>query len=150
MSFRETFSRVKKDVKDRFKGSKRKKDRKGPGASGGRAEMEESLSRSESPFVEGGDRDPEGSGAGTVGGPISSTDRPAQQGRSEPASTSERIEIGQEARGKGDVDQIEAGQSQQSYPHSAVEAVVESGHGGDVEQVPPDASIPGSAEPNGM
>ena len=86
MSLRETFSKVKKDVKDRFKGSKRKKDRKRPGASGGRAEMEESLSRSESPFVEGGDRDPEGSGAGTVGGPISSTDRPAQQGRSEPAS----------------------------------------------------------------
>ena len=149
MSLRETFSKVKKDVKDRFKGSKRKKDRKGPGASGGRAELEEPLSRSESPFVGGGDHDPEGSGAGTVGGPISSADRPVQQDRSEPASTSER-KIGQEARGEGDGDQIEASQTQQSYPRSAVEAVVESGHGGDVEQVPPDASIPGSAEPNGM
>ena len=149
MSLRETYSRVKKDVKDRFKGIRRKKDRKGPGAGGGGAETEESLSRSEFSSVDGGNRYPEGSGARTVGGPISSTDRPAKQGRSEPASTSER-KIGQEARGEEDVGQIEASQTQQSYPHSAVEAVVESGHGGDVEQVPPDASIPGSAEPNGM
>ena len=111
--------------------------------------MEEPLSRSESPFVGGGNHDPEGIGADTVGGPISPTDRLAQQGRSGPASASER-KIGQEARGEGDVEQIEAGQTQRSYPHSAVEAVVESGHGANVEQVPPDASIPGSAKPNGM
>ena len=86
MSVRETFSRVSKDIKDRLKGSKRNKGRKRPGTSQGGADFGESLSRSESPVVGGGNRDPAGSGASTVVGRIGSTDRPVQQDGSDPGS----------------------------------------------------------------
>lgn len=69
MGVGEVFSRL-KGLKHRFKGRKRNQDRESVGTSGGRTDVEESLSRSESPFVGDGDRDREGSGASTVGGNV--------------------------------------------------------------------------------
>ena len=149
MSFRQKISTFKKDIKDRFKGSKRNRDKKGPGTSGESAGLEESLSRSESPFVGGGDRDLEGSGSNPVGGHIGSTDRPAQRDESEPVPAVE-TKTGPEGEGEGGVDENEAGQTQPSYPHPDVKAVVEGGHGERVERVPSDTSISESAKPNGM
>ena len=78
--FRQTFSKVKKGVKVRFKGRRHNRDKRGPGTSGEATDLEESRSRSESPFVlGGGDRDlEESSGSNPTGEPIGSTDRPAQ------------------------------------------------------------------------
>ena len=149
MSFRKIVSGVKKDIKGLFRGSKRNKDKKGPGTSGEGADLEESLSRSESPFVKGGDNGIGGSGSNPVGGHIGSVDRPAQRDGSDPVFTS-GSDPNQEGEGTGDVDPNEGGQTKPSLAHSDVEAVVGSGLGGRSEQVPSDASNPGSAKPDGM
>lgn len=145
MSLRESFSKVKKGIKDRFKGSRRKKDRKGPGSSGERAESEESFSRSEASFAGGGHRDPEGSGPGAVGRRLSSTVHPAQRDQSEPVPTGE-TKISRE----GGVHQIKTTRTQPSHPHSDVGAVVGSGPSEKAEQVPSESSISGGIKPNGM
>jgi hypothetical protein len=150
MSFRQTFSKVKKDIKGRFKGLRRNRDKRGPGTSGEGTDLEESRSRSESPFVGGGDRDLEGSGSNPAGEPIVSTDRPAQQDESDPVSLGEITLDAAEGRGDVDVDQSEGGQPHPLRPHSDVEAVVGSGHSGKVEPAPSDPSIPENAEPTGM
>ena len=150
MSFRQSFSTFKKDIKDRLKGSKRNRDKKGSGTSGERADTEESRSRSESPFVGGGDRDPEGSGSNPAGELIGLTDRPAQQDESDPVSLGEIKLDAAEGRGDVDVDQSEGGQPQPLRPHSDVEVVVGSEHSGKVEPAPSDPSIPENAEPTGM
>ena len=100
MSFRQKISTFKKDIKDRFKGSKRNRDKKGPGTSGESAGLEESRSRSESPFVGGGGRDLEGSGSNPVGGHIGSTDRPAEREESEPVPAVE-TKTGPEGKERG-------------------------------------------------
>ena len=149
MSFRQTFSKVKKNVKGRFKGSKRNQDKTGPGTSDQSAGLEESLSRSESPFVGGGNRDLEGSGSNLVGGHIGSTDRPAQQDELDPVSLGESRPDAAEGKGDVDIGQSEGGQPQPLRPQSGVEAVVGSGRSGQVEPVPSDPSIPENAKPNG-
>ena len=71
MSFQQSFSKViKGSIKNLFKGSQRGRDDKGSATSGERVESEESRLRSESPFVGGGNRDPDGSGSNPVGGRI--------------------------------------------------------------------------------
>ena len=147
MSFRQTFSKVKKDIKDRFKGLRRNRDKRGPGTSGEGTDLEESRSRSESPFVGGGDHDLEGSGSNPAGEPIVSTDRPAQQDESDPMSLGENKPDA--AKGRGDVD-IGQNQDQPLCPHPGIEAVVGSGHSGKVEPAPSVPSIPENAEPSGM
>ena len=148
MSVRETFSRLKNGVKRRFKGRKRNQDRESVGTSGGRTDLEESLSRSGSPFVGVSDRDPEGSGLNPVGGHMSSADRPAQRDKSEPVPAGGGKT--NQGDGEGDVDQIEPSQAQRARPHSNVEAVVGGGHGEKADQVPSETLIPDSAKPDGM
>ena len=150
MSFRQSFSTFKKDIKDRLKGSKRNRDKKGPGTSGERAETEESRSRSESPFVGGGDRNFEGSGSNLAGELIGSTYRPAQRDESDPVSLGERKPDAVEGRGDVDTGLNKGGHPQPLRPHSDVEVVVGGGHSGSVEPVPPDSSIPENAKPNSM
>ena len=140
MSFRNTFSGVKKDIKGLFRGKKRNKD-KGPG-------LEESLSRSESPFVGGGGCDLEGSGSNPVGGHISSADRPEQRDKSDAVPADEgKTDQGE---GTGDVDQIEPSQAQSPHPHSNVEAAVGGGHGEKAGQVPSDTLILNNTQSDGM
>ena len=148
MKFRKTFSRVKADLKDRFKSRKRNQDGESVGTSGGGTDQERSLSRSGSPFVGVGDRDPGGSGSNPVEGLIGSTDRPAQRDGSDPAPSGES-KPDQGVRGEGEIDENEAGQTQPSHPHSGVEDVIGSGRIGVVEHVTSDAPIPESAKPNG-
>ena len=149
MSFRKTVSGVKKDIKGFFRGSKRNKDKKGPGTSGEAADVGESLSRSESPFAGSGDHSLGGSGSNPVGGHIGSVDRPAQRDGSHPVFTG-GSDPNQEGEGTGDVDPNEGSQTKPSLAHSDVEDVVGSGLGGRSEQVPSDASNPGSAKPQGV
>ena len=150
MSFRQTFSKVKKNFKGSFKGSKRNRDKTGPGTGGESVGLEESLSRSESPFVGGGHRDLEGSGSNLVGGHIGSTDRPAQQDESDPVSVGESKPDATEGKGDADSNQSEGGQPQPLRPQSDAEAAVGTGHSGKVEPVPSDPSISENAKPSGM
>ena len=140
MSFRNTFSGVKKDIKGLFRGKKRNKD-KGPG-------LEESLSRSESPFLGGSDRDLGGSGSNPVGGHISLAECPAQQDKSEPVPAGGGKTS--QGEGEGDLDQIEPSQAQRPLPHSNVEAVVGGGRGEKAGQVPSDTLILDRTKPDGM
>ena len=149
MSFRKSISGVKKDIKGFFRGSKRNKDKEVPGVSEGRPDAEESLSRSESPFVGAGDHGLGGSGSNPVRGHIGSVDHPAQRDGSDPVSTSGN-DPNQEGVGTGDIGPSEGDQTKPSLVHSDVEAVVGSGLGGRSGQVPSDASNPGSAKPEGM
>ena len=149
MSFRKPFSSIEKAIKDRFRGSKRNRDKKGPNISEERANLEESLSRSESPLAGGGDRDLGESGSNPVGGHISSNDPPAQQEELEPMPVSEN-ETSREEEGERSVDQIEPSQTQRPRPRPTVEAVVGGGHGDKVERVPSDTFIPDSVKPDGM
>ena len=146
MSFRQTFSKVKKYIKGRFKGLRRNRDKRGPGTSGEGTGLEESHSRSESPFVGGGDHDLEGSGSNSAREPIGLTDRPAERDESDPVSLGESKPDA--AEGRGDVD-IGQNQGQALHPHPDVEAVVGSGRSGQVEPVPSNLSIPENAKPNG-
>ena len=148
MSFQKTFSSVKKDIKDRFRGSKCNRGQKGPSTGEGGADMEESLSRLESPFIGGGDRDLEGSGSNPVGGHISSADRPEQRDKSEPVPADEAKTS--QGEGEGDIDQIKPSQAQRPPPHSNIEAVVGGGHGEKAGQVPSDTLILDSAKPDSM
>ena len=150
MSFRQSFSTFKKDIKDRLKGSKRNRDKKGPRTSGGSADLDESRSRSESPFVEGGGRDLEEGGSNLAGEPIVLTDRPAQRDEPDPVSLGESKPDAAEGRGDADIDQSEGGQPQPLRPPPDVEAVVGSGHSGKVDPVPSDPSIPENAKPDSM
>ena len=150
MSFRQTFSKVKKDIKGRFKGLRRKRDKRGPGTSGEGTDLEESRSRSESPFAGGGDRHLEGSGSNLAGEPIGSTDRPAQRAESDLVSLGKSKPDAAEGREDVNIGQSEGGQPQPLRPLSDVEAMVGSGHGGQVEPVPSDPSIPENAKPDSM
>ena len=147
MSFRNTFSGVKKDIKGLFRGKKRNKDKEGPGTIAEGADLEESPSRSESPFVGGGDRDLKGSGSNLVGGQFSSADRPEQRDKSEPVPAGGKTNQGD---GEEGADQIELSQAQRPRPHSNVKAVVGGGHGEKAGQVPSDILISDSAKPDGM
>ena len=147
MSFRQSFSTFKKDIKDRFKGTKRNRGKKGPSTGGESADLDESRSRSESPFVEGGGRALEEGGSNLAGEPMVSTDRPAQRDESDPVSLGESKPDAAEGRGDVDVGQNEG---QPLRPHPGVEAVAGSGHSGKVEPAPSDPSIPENAEPSGM
>ena len=148
MSVRETFSRLKKGVKRRFKGRKHNQDGESVGSSGARTDLEESLSRSGSPFAGVSDRNPEGSGFNPVEGHISSADRPAQRDKSEPVPAGGGKT--NQGDGEGDVDQIEPSRAQRPRPHSNVEAVTGAGHGEKADQVPSKTLIPDSAKPDGM
>ena len=147
MSFRQSFSTFKKNIKDRLKGSKRNRDKKGPGTSGERAEMEESRSRSESPFVGDGDWDLEGSRSNPAREPIGLTDCPAERDESDPVSLGESAPDA--AKGTGDEDTGQ-NEGQPLCPHPDVKAVVGSGRSGQVEPVPSDPSIPENAKPDSM
>ena len=149
MSFRKTLSSVKKDIRERFKKTKRNQAGENLGTSAGRTDQEESLSQSGSPFVGVGDRDPGGSGSNPVRGLIGSTDRPAQRDGSDPAPPGES-KPDRGVRGEGKIDENEASQTQPSHPHSGVEAVIGSRSSGVVEHVPSDTPIPESAKPSGM
>ena len=149
MSVQETFSRLKKGLKRRIKGGKHNQDGESAGTGGGRTDLGESPSRPESPFAGSGNRNLCGSGSNPVGGYIGSTDRPAQRDGSDPMLTGES-KPNQEGRGEGVIDQNKSGQARPSHLHSDVEVVVGSGPDGEVEQVPSDSLIPGSAKPNGM
>ena len=125
----------KKDIKGLFRGKKRNKDKEGPGTIAEGADLEESPSRSESPFVGGGDRDLKGSGSNLVGGQFSSADRPEQRDKSEPVPAGGKTNQGD---GEEGADQIELSQAQRPRPHSNVKAVVGGGHGEKAGQVPSD------------
>ena len=148
MSFRKTFSGVKKDMKGLFRGKKRNKDKEGPGTIAEGADLEASPSRSESPFLGGGNRDIEGSGSNLAGGQISSADRPEQRAKSEPV----RAGGGKtnQGDGEGGVDQTEPSQAQRPRPPSNVEAVVGGGHGETAGQVGSDTLILNNAQSDGM
>ena len=149
MNFRKTLSSVKKDIKERFKKTKRNQAGENLGTSVGRTDQEESLSQSGSPFVGVGDRDPSGSASNTAEGLIGSTDRRAQRDGSDPAHPGES-KSDQHGRGGGEMDESVAGQTQPSHPYSGIEDMVAGGHSEIVEHAPSDTPVPESAKPSGM
>ena len=62
---RESFSKLKKGIKHRIKGSKRKEDKGQAGGRGERADLSSSLLRSKPHVVANSDREPEGDESGT-------------------------------------------------------------------------------------
>ena len=141
MSFQKTLSSVKKDLKERFKKTKRNQDRESLGPSVGRTDQEELLSQSGSPS---------GSGSNPVEGLIGSTDRLAQQDGLDPTPPGES-KPDQGRQREGEIDENEAGHTQPSHPHSGVEAVMGSGtsHSRVVEYVPSDTPTLETAIPSG-
>jgi hypothetical protein len=149
MSFRETLSRAKKVIKRPFKRNRRNQDGERIGTGEGRPNSEEPLSRAESPFVGGSDRDLERSGPGTVGEQVRSTDRPARQDGSEPVPPPES-KTNEEGEGENDAIENTIGNLQHSYPPPGVETVAETGHGGKVDQALSDTTIPDNVQSDGV
>ena len=128
---RDSFSRMKKKIKHKLTGSKRKPDRTGADARGGGTDSTGSLSRPEPRVVTGGVHDQGGNGANTDGRQAYSTDL----GRRE-------VDIG-----GGEFSQSH------SYLRSDVESATESRSSGEVEQFYSAASspqIPNSGKPDGV
>jgi len=128
---RDSFSRMKKKVKHRLTGSKRKPDRTGADARGERTDSTGSLPRPEPRVVTGGGHDQGGNGANTDGRQAYSTDL----GRRE-------VDIG-----GGEFSQSH------SYLRSDVESAMGSRRSGEVGQVYSSTStppIPSSGKPDGV
>ena len=135
-------SKLKKKLKPRQPGNKRKPERTGTDAGGERVDSTDSLPRPEPHLLSGGDRDQEGSGANVVGGHVFSTNRPSQPDEPEPVP----VRGSEDDREGGEVD-VDA--------HPDVEAEGEgNGVGGKkVEQVYPSPSTPSlvcGGRPDGM
>jgi len=139
---RDSFSRMKKRIKHRLTGRKRKPDRTVVVGGGhhrggnrvnvdGQIDQPGSLPRPEPHLVAGGSHDRGGDGTNTDGRQVYSTDR-----------------------GKVEVDLGGREFSQRhSYLHSDVEAAMESGRSGEVERARPSPStppIPNSGKPDSM
>jgi hypothetical protein len=148
MSFRDSLSTLKKDVKRRLKGKKLKPDKTGADAGGERVASVGSPSGSEHPVVGGSGQGQEGTN--TVGGHVDPADGPTQQGEPSPwlrlkANRSEKS-------GRQDVDGTKVGQIPPNLDPD-VEVVVGSGGSGEIEPACPSpsaASIPQSVKPDGM
>ncbi|KAF9777727.1 hypothetical protein BJ322DRAFT_520240 [Thelephora terrestris] len=141
------FSKVKNRIKRPFKQSRRNQDGERIDTGEGRADSEEPLSRAESPFVGGSDRDLERSGPGTVGEHVRSTDRLPRKDGSEPVPTGDS-KTNEEGEGENDADQNKISHNQRSYPRPGVETVAEAGHSGKVEQALSDTTILDDAQSN--
>jgi hypothetical protein len=148
MSFRESFSKLKKDVKRRLKGKRHKSDRSGTDTGGESVDSTRSPSRSGLQVVGGSGRDQGGSN--TVGGRAHSTDGPRQPDQPETMPVVES----EQARGERETG-VDGRKVNPIHPNldPDVEAVAGSGHGGEVEPAYPSlsaTSIPRGVKPDGM
>ena len=145
MSFRESFSRFRKDIKQRIKGGKHKPGTKGAVSVGERIDPLESGSQS----AGGSIHDQEG-GVDSVGEPVHSMHQPTQRGGPAPVSTGAGG-IKREG-GETNVDR-KVSKAQVSDRRSVGEPSEGSGRGGGVEQVhssPLPTRTPRNAKPDGV
>ena len=142
MSLRESLSGFKKDIKQRFKGSKRKLAKKGAVPVGDEVDSLDSGPQS----VGGSTHD---QGAGVVGEPIDTAGLSVSRDGPAPASAGETNEEG----GGTDVGRSKGSTIQESGLLSHTGVLVGTGYGEEVEQVHPSPSLtpaPRIAEPSGM
>ena len=132
---RGSFSKVKKKLKQPFRGSKPKSDKTGAGARGERAGSSASLPQPETHVVAGGGHDRGGNETNTDERQVVSTDGPPQPDEPEPVPGRDR-----EGR-EGGSDGREYSQ-RYSHLHPDVEVAVGSGRDGEVEQIHPSPSMP--------
>ena len=133
--FIDSLSRQGRKLKDRLKGKRHKRDRKGTSTAGERGDSSGSLLRLE-PRVVAGDHDGEGSGTTTGVPKVRSKDRPPQP-KSMPTGRNNDSDLQRELN----VD--EEGVSQRDLSlDPEVEAAVGSGPSREVEQVEPTPTVP--------
>ena len=120
MSFRDSFSRLKKKVKHQLTGRKSKRNETGADVG---VDSTGSLSGAEPHVVAGGSRDKEGEGANVGGGQVISTARPQQD---EPGSESGRGSGNDQGRKGADISGREVNETH-SHLHSDVEVAEGSG-----------------------
>ena len=145
MSFQESFSRFRKDIKQRIKGGKHKPGTKGAVSVGERIDPLESGSQSA-----GGSFHDREDGVDSVGEPVHSMHQPTQRGGPAPVSTGAG-EIKREGR-ETNVDH-KVSETRVSDRPSVGEPSEGSGHHGGIEQVhssPSPTPTPRIAEPDGM
>jgi len=132
---RGSLSRMKKKLKHRLTGGKRKRDGTAANPDGETS----SLPQPEHHVVEGESHNREGDRASVAGERVFSTDRPPQP--VEPESVPAREDDNGQGGEVADVDGGEASQ-RHSHPHPDVEVAVGSGHSGEPEGVHPSPSTP--------
>jgi len=155
---RGSYNKMKKKIKHRLAGRKRKPDGTDPGEE--RADSTSSLPQPEPHIVAGEQQEPhvvvsesynrEGGGANVAGERVFSTDRPLQPDG--PESTPARGSDNGQEGGEVDIDEGEINQGH-SQPHSDVDPAMGSGRSGEAERVYPSSStpsIPHSGEPDSM
>ena len=125
MGLRDSYSRLKGDIKQRLKGKKRKPDLTGVDTPSVGVDSTESLPRPEPHVAGGSSRDRGGDGDNADGQHIDSTDQPVQRYEPEPMSAGDSKN--DQEGGTAGVDQEETNQTQYPPPQPDIESTVESG-----------------------
>jgi len=136
---RGSFSKIKKKLKHRLTGGKRKRDGTGANSGGETTDSMSLLPQSEPHVVAGGSHDREGDRANVAGEQVFLTDPPPQP--VEPESVPVREGDNDQGGEVADVDGGEASQ-RHSHPHPDIEVAMGSGHSGEPEGVHPSSCTP--------